>query len=74
MNMAHALGLGTCPVTSFSHSGVATVLGLPPQMAPELLLMVGHPQSVERGLNPNAPKSITTRDLMFWEEVGRHNR
>lgn len=74
MNMAHALGLGTCPVTSFSHSGVATVLGLPEHMAPELLLMVGHPQPMPRNLNPNAPKPITTKDLTFWDEVDNHER
>lgn len=72
MNMAHALGLGTCPVTSYSHSGVARILGLPKHIEPELMLMVGHPRPVERGLNPNAPKPLTTRDLTFWEEVGRH--
>jgi nitroreductase len=72
MNMAHALGLGSCPVTSYSHSGVATVLGLPAHMEPELLLMVGHPRPVDRQLNPNAPKPITTRDLTYWDEVGLH--
>jgi nitroreductase len=73
MNMAHALGLGSCPVTSYSHSGVGRVLGLPEHMEPELLLMVGHPRPVPRDLNPNAPKPITTRDLTFWEEVGKHD-
>ncbi len=73
MNMAHALGLGTCPVTSYSHAGIKGVLGLPPHIEPELMLMVGHPRPVERGLNPNAPKPLTTRDLTFWEEVGKHD-
>jgi nitroreductase len=73
MNMAHALGLGTCPVTSYSKSGVSTVLGLPGHLTPELLLMVGHPKPVARGLRENAPKPITTRDLTFWESVGQHD-
>lgn len=74
MSVAHSLGLGTCPVTSFSHSGVATVLGLPAHITPELLLMIGHPQPVPRNLNPNAPKPITTRDLTYWDTVDNHDR
>jgi nitroreductase len=73
MNMAHALGLGSCPVTSFSKSGVATVLGLPGHLVPYLLLMVGHPKPVERGLAGNAPKSVTARDLTYWEDVEHHD-
>jgi nitroreductase len=69
MNMAHALGLGSCPVTSFSKSGVAGVLGLPPSLTPELMLMVGHPRPVERNLRVNAPKPIRIEDLTYWESV-----
>ena len=46
MNMmvaAHALELGTCPVTSFSHGAVRVVLGLPPTVEPELFLLRGPP-------------------------------
>lgn len=73
MNMAHALGLGSCPVTSFSKSGVATALGLPQQLTPELLLMVGHPKPVSRALGSGAPKPVTARELTYWEEAGRHD-
>jgi nitroreductase len=73
MNMAHALGLGSCPVTSFSKSGVATVLDLPQHLVPELLLMVGHPKPADRGLKGSAPKPVTARDLTYWEDVGRHD-
>ncbi|MEA2527995.1 MAG: hypothetical protein QOF73_5222 [Thermomicrobiales bacterium] len=73
MNMAHALGLGTCPVTSYSKSGVSAILGLPPHLIPELLLMVGHPKPVSRELRADAPKPITTRDLTYWEAPGRHD-
>jgi nitroreductase len=34
MNMAHALGIGTCPVTSFSRSGASVMLDLPPHLIP----------------------------------------
>ena len=72
MNMANALGLGTCPVTSFSKSGVGGALGLPPALTPELILMVGHPRPVDRHLRPNAPKPVRIEELTYWEEVGRH--
>ncbi len=74
LNMAHALGVGSCPVTSFSQSGVAGVLGLPANLSVELLIMLGHPKPVDRGLNANAPKSVTTRDLTSWESFGNHDR
>lgn len=72
MNLAHALGLGTCPVTSFSRSGVAVMLDLPPHLIPELIVMVGHRAPVERVMRANAPKPVTARDLTFWEIPGRH--
>lgn len=74
LNMAHALGVGSCPVTSFSLSGVAGVLGLPKHLSVELLIMLGQPQKVERQVNADAPKSVTTRDLTSWETFGKHDR
>lgn len=47
MNMslaAHVLGLGSCPVTSFSRSGLRAVLELPAHLQPELILQVGRPE------------------------------
>lgn len=73
MTMAQALGLGSCPVTSFSKSGVGAVLGLPPALSPELMLMVGHPRPVDRSLNASAPKPVRARDLTYWEEAGKHD-
>lgn len=72
MTMAQALELGSCPVTSFSKSGVAGALGLPAALTPELMLMVGHPRPVDRALRANAPRPVRTRDLTYWEEVGQH--
>lgn len=46
MNMmlaAHAIGLGSCPVTSFSQEAVRVILGMPDHIVPELLLVLGHP-------------------------------
>ncbi|MGI9253562.1 MAG: nitroreductase family protein [Thermomicrobiales bacterium] len=73
LNMAHVLGLGACPVTSFSHSGVAVMLGLPAHLEPEWIIMLGHPAPVERKLGAGAPKPLSARDLTWWDEVGRHD-
>jgi nitroreductase len=74
MNMAHALGLGSCPVTSFSRSGAAVMLDLSPHLIPEWLLIVGHPAPAPRPrrLGANAPKPVAARDLTWWEQPGRH--
>src|SRR5690242_11973606 len=39
---AHALGLGSGPVTSFSKAAVSTVLNLPAGWRPEMLVCLGH--------------------------------
>jgi nitroreductase len=72
MNVAHALGLGTCPVTSFSPSGAAVMLDLPPHLIPEWILIVGHPKAQPRGLRAGASKPLRARDLTYWERPGRH--
>ena len=73
MLMAQALGLGSCPVTSFSQSGVATMLRLPSHLIPEWILIVGHPKPQERGLRTNAPRPVTARDLTYWEAIDQHD-
>jgi nitroreductase len=71
--MGHAIGLGMCPVTSFSQSGARAVLDLPDTLTPEWLLLVGHPAPQPRGLAASAPKPLTARDLTWWERPGRHD-
>ena len=39
---AHSVGLGACPVTSFSRAAAARVLGLPDGTSPEMLVCLGH--------------------------------
>lgn len=72
MNLAHALGLGSCPVTSFSRSGVAVMLDLPDHLRPEWILILGHPAPRDRALRPGAPTPVTARDLTYWERPGEH--
>lgn len=71
--MAQALGVGSCPVTSFSKSGVSAMLDLPANLSPEFILILGYPVQMPRVKNPNAPKPVTTRDLTYWERVGDHD-
>ncbi|HVE30906.1 MAG TPA: nitroreductase family protein, partial [Mycobacteriales bacterium] len=40
---AHAVGLGSCPVTSFSRAAVARLLGLAEGIEPRLVVCLGHP-------------------------------
>jgi nitroreductase len=75
MNMmvqAHALGLGTCPVTSFSTSGVGVALGLPDHARPDFILQVGHRR--DSGRQPVPAGSSDRRRLarfVYWETYGR---
>ncbi len=71
--MAQALGLGSCPVTSFSKSAVGAMLELPSNLSPEFILILGYPAPVRRVINPNAPKPVTVRDLTFWDRPGQHD-
>lgn len=76
MNMmvqAHALGIGTCPVTSFSQSGVEVVLALPAHARPDLILQVGHRRTgaakpLKRKAASNSRQSA---GLTYWEEYAR---
>ncbi len=58
MNMmveAEALGLGTCPTTSFSRGGVRAALELPPSAVPEFILQIGWPAGTEPPAETAAP-------------------
>jgi nitroreductase len=39
---AHAIGLASCPVTSFSRAAVARLLGLGDSITPQLIVCLGH--------------------------------
>jgi len=62
---AHALGVGACPVTSFSHAAVKELLNLPDHLEPELFVCLGYPARSEFGpIRPSRPTS--TKDLVHW--------
>jgi nitroreductase len=73
MNMmlaAQALGLGSCPATSFSRPAVAEILELPAHARPEFMLQLGHPAPEERILPPGRKKRVSAADLAYWERYG----
>lgn len=63
---AHAVGLAAGPVTSFSRTGVATILGLAEGVRPEAIVCLGHPAPAQ----PPAMRRKTGPawgDLIQWE-------
>ena len=66
MLAAHALGLASGPVTSYSKEAVKIILNLPERYSPEMFICVGHrAETVQPGMR--AWKRITWRDLTHWE-------
>jgi nitroreductase len=66
--MAHALGLGSTPVTSVSRSGVREALELPDHLRPDLILQLGHPAPAARP-RPSGQR-LRVDDITDWEAVG----
>lgn len=65
---AWAKGIATCPVASFSRSGVKELLSLPKHISPMLLVAIGYPESV-----PDAPERKDLKQITFWDGYGRKN-
>lgn len=65
MLAAHALGLGSCVIRSFSPVAVSKLLGLPDTVRPELLVALGHPTRV-----PPAPRRRPQEEVVHWETFG----
>ena len=66
MLAAHALGLASGPVTSFSKEAVKVVLNLPESYSPEMFICIGHKAETARS-GMRAWKKISWRDLTHWE-------
>ncbi|MCY4060833.1 MAG: nitroreductase family protein [Chloroflexi bacterium] len=66
MLAAHALGLASGPVTSFSQEAVKIILNLPEHYSPEMFICVGH-RAETAGTGMRAWKKISWRDLTHWE-------
>jgi nitroreductase len=66
--MAHALGLGSTPVTSVSRSGLREALELPGHLRPDLILQLGHPAPATGGQR-RGPR-LRIEEITDWEEPG----
>lgn len=74
MNMmlaAHVIGVGSCPVTSYSRSGLSKMLDLPANAIPEFILQLGIPTSESLRGHAGRGRRVTAADLTFWERYGR---
>jgi nitroreductase len=68
MLAAHALGLGSGPVTSFSETAIEVILNLPPNLSPEVIICIGYPAPPEKPQLPMRPKGrVTWQSLTDWE-------
>ena len=59
---AHALRLGSGPVTSFSKAAVSAALNLPHSLRPEMIVCLGHPDR-------NQPPPMARRRRRSWQDV-----
>jgi len=66
MLAAHAIGLASGPVTSFSKEAIKVILNLPGSYSPEMFICIGHKAEGTRA-GMRAWKKITWRDLSHWE-------
>ena len=66
MLAAHAIGLASGPVTSFSKEAIRVILNLPDNYTPEMFICIGHPAATVRP-GMRAWKKITWQDLTRWE-------
>ena len=67
---AHDLGLGACPVMSFNKKGVRRVLDLPESLAPEVMIIAGHPATHRQTSNTPKLPLPTVDDVTHWERYG----
>jgi len=63
---AHALGLGTCVVKSFSRVAVKDMLEIPQDVEPELLVIAGYPAQT-----PTPPARTALREIAYLNKYGR---
>jgi len=62
---AYASGLGTCIVKSFSHAAMKEILSIPEGIEPELLVVVGYPETI-----PAPPRRIPLKENTYLNKFG----
>jgi nitroreductase len=64
---AEALGLGACPLMSFSVEGARAVLELPEHLVPDYMIQLGH--AAKENVHPTRRPGRGRAPLTFWEQV-----
>ncbi len=62
MLMAHTMGIGSCPVLSFSEPALRQLFRIPPHIKPVLLLSFGYPKIV-----PSPPPRRPLNEVVHYE-------
>ncbi|MFQ6081449.1 MAG: nitroreductase family protein [Candidatus Bathyarchaeia archaeon] len=62
---AHALGLGACPVKSFSPVALKEILEIPRGIEPELIVIVGYPNK-----KPSRPPRFSLEEITYINKYG----
>ena len=65
MLAAHSLGVGSGPVTSFGKAAVRTILNMPPQLEPCLMVALGY-AAPKKQLPMRGKKKVTWQSLTDW--------
>jgi nitroreductase len=65
---AHELGLGACPLMSFSVAGAASILELPAHLTPDYMIMLGYAAQAPAKRKRLGKKQDLTK-LLFWDRV-----
>jgi nitroreductase len=66
MLAAHALGLGSCVILSYSPTAIQEILDLPESIRPVLVVTLGYPAE-----DPEPPARRALQEIVFEEEYGR---
>src|SRR5262249_34107461 len=68
--VAESLGLGACPLMSFSVAGVRTVLELPDRFVPDYITQLGHSAAAGGADRPATGRGTPApTELVFWERI-----
>lgn len=63
---AHGLGIGSCIVVSFAEVALRTLLDLPDEVKPYILVTLGYPDET-----PEPPPRLAIEEIAFEDEYGR---
>lgn len=63
---AHSLGLGACPIKSFSTAAVKEILEIPENVEPELIVALGYPDE-----RPSPPPKLPLDGIVYLDRYGR---